>query len=160
MEKRREILRMIGFVSIFGNGIVCTALSLFLTGAGHGWMSPVVVSWISLVACPVVAATAFMRGTSARIAAIVVVAVGISADFMIWKSDFADPSGFTHVWSVGASFVVAWMTSWFSWQTAAALIAVRTKTANVIVTAFAAVSLVVDFHALYLATLLISHSAG
>lgn len=157
VERRRDVVRSLGFLAVLGNGVACTALSLFLTGAGHGWNSPLVVSWISLVACPGVVAMSNMRGRSARIVAVCAIAIAVCADIMIWRSEYADADGFEHVWSVGRPFVIGWMASWFSWQIAAALLALRRdarEKARAIAGAFSVVSVLVDVYTLYLATLL------
>jgi hypothetical protein len=115
-------------------GLACTALSVLLAGAGHGWMAPLVVSWIAVPAgVTAVLAARAPRSKSVTITLLTLGAIALGCDaFLFGLFGSEDFSQAAHgVWAMAPLWAGTWAVTWVVWQIiAVAAIALRAKDAT------------------------------
>ena len=94
-------------------------LSLFLSGAGHGWNSPLLVSVILWVIAPVTLYTV-SQSPPPRGLLYALAAIGLVADFILIKGTIAEARVFPLYLQVngaaGVGIIAAWLFLWLMWQ--------------------------------------------
>ena len=105
-------------------------LSIFLSGAGHGWNTPLVVSVILWVIAPISLYLVAERPPQ-RVLLLVLVLIGLGADAILIKGTIAEADVFPLYLQVngsaGLAIIAAWLFLWLLWQAlvARALVAGR-----------------------------------
>ena len=98
---------------------VAGLLSLFLSGAGHGWNSPLLVSVILWVIAPVTLYTV-AQNPPPRGLLYALAVIGLVADFILIKGTIAEASVFPLYQQVngaaGVGIIAAWLFLWLMWQ--------------------------------------------
>ena len=98
---------------------VAGLLSVFLSGAGHGWNTPLLVSVILWVVAPV---TLYTVGQSPPPRALLyaIAAIGLVADAILIKGTIAEARVFPLYLqingAVGVGIIAAWLFLWLLWQ--------------------------------------------
>jgi hypothetical protein len=129
-----RLARTPGSRIVLGLGLAAVAgiLSVFLSGAGHGWNTPLLVSMILWVILPV---TLYIIGLPQRPLLLALLFIGLIADFILIKGTIAEAGAlvlYTRVnGAAGIAIIAAWLAIWLLWQALvlrALLIARRTST--------------------------------
>jgi hypothetical protein len=92
-------------------------LSVFLSGAGHGWNTPLLVSMILWVILPV---TLYLIALPQRPLLLALLFIGLIADFILIKGTIAEAGAlvlYTQVnGAAGIAIIAAWLAIWLLWQ--------------------------------------------
>ena len=120
MTGRQRIAR--AAIGVLAAGVACF-LALGLAGAGHGWVEPVLFSWVLFVVYPLVL---LRSGNGPRwlAADLAVVVLALVLDVSIYLRSAASAGGVTgpigsFVPGIDMSmlpFLVMWLGLWFHWQ--------------------------------------------
>lgn len=104
-------------------GLFANFAAVALAGAGHGWCSPLSVSWIAVITGPL-AGVAWARGN--RLLALTLLVFLLAADCLLVTMTFREGTRyFLKSWNHGDVTVVVWAGAWLYGQVfaVAALIA-------------------------------------
>jgi len=102
-----------------GLAAVAQFLSIFLSGAGHGWNTPLFVSVVLWVVAPV---SLYLLGERQRPRLLlwVLVLIGLGADAILIKGTVAEARVFPLYLQVngaaGLATIAAWLFLWLLWQ--------------------------------------------
>jgi len=105
----------------FGLGLAALtqSLTIFLSGSGHGWNTPLFVSVILWVIAPVSLYAVGQRPPS-RLLLVALALIGLGADAILIKGTVAEANVFPlylHVNGVaGLAMIAAWLVLWLLWQ--------------------------------------------
>jgi hypothetical protein len=108
-------------------GAAANLSAFVLSGAGHGWNTPLWVSPLLLIVYPLVLARAVIAAASPRIEYAVLLAA-VASDIIL--AALAYREGLEYLWTevrVGGVFLVLWIAAWLGWQVVAALNLVRSE---------------------------------
>jgi len=116
-----KLARTPGSRIALGLGLAAVAglLSAFLSGAGHGWNTPLLVSLILWIVAPV---TLFVINQSPppRILLYILAAIALIADFVVIKGTVAEARVFPLYIQVngvaGIAIIASWITFCLLWQ--------------------------------------------
>lgn len=99
-------------------GLYAPAVTLFLAGAGHGWVSAVRVCWVSCLTTPLAAvAWLFRRRAWGKTLALVTLATLGVADYVLFRLTQQEGFGyFLKVWYSAPGVVVVWFAAWVAPQ--------------------------------------------
>jgi hypothetical protein len=102
-----------------GLAAVASILGIFLSGSGHGWNTPLLVSVILWASFP---ATLYLIQARPlpRMLLLALAAIGLGADFLLVKGTIAEAGVFPLYIQVngaaGFAIIAAWMGLWLLWQ--------------------------------------------
>jgi len=104
---------------VLGLGLAAVAgiLSVFLSGAGHGWNTPLLVSVILWVILPL---TLYIIGQRQRSLLLGLLVIALGADFILVRGTIAEARVLPHYVEVngaaGIAIIAAWLAIWLLWQ--------------------------------------------
>jgi len=114
-----RLARTPGSRIVLGLGLAAVAgiLSVFLSGAGHGWNTPLLVSVILWVILPV---TLYIIGQRQRSLLLGLLIIALGADFILMRGTIAEARVLPHYVEVngaaGIAIIAAWLAIWLLWQ--------------------------------------------
>jgi hypothetical protein len=114
-----RLARTPGSRIVLGLGLAAVAgiLSVFLSGAGHGWNTPLLVSVILWVILPV---TLYIVGQPQRSLLLGLLVIGLVADFILIRGTIAEarvlPQYVQVNGAAGIAIIAAWLAIWLLWQ--------------------------------------------
>ena len=114
-----RLARTPGSRIVLGLGLAAVAgiLSVFLSGAGHGWNTPLLVSVILWVILPV---TLYIIGQRQRSLLLGLLVIALGADFILMRGTIAEARVLPHYVEVngaaGIAIIAAWLAIWLLWQ--------------------------------------------
>jgi len=114
-----RLARTPGSRIVLGLGLAAVAgiLSVFLSGAGHGWNTPLLVSVILWVILPV---TLYIIGQRQRSLLLGLLVIALGADFILVRGTIAEARVLPHYVEVngaaGIAIIAAWLAIWLLWQ--------------------------------------------
>jgi len=114
-----RLARTPGSRIVLGLGLAAVAgiLSVFLSGAGHGWNTPLLVSVILWVILPV---TLYIIGQRQRSLLLGLLVIALGADFILVRGTIAEARVLPHYVEVngaaGIAIIAAWLAIWILWQ--------------------------------------------
>jgi hypothetical protein len=114
-----RLARTPGSRIVLGLGLAAVAgiLSVFLSGAGHGWNTPLLVSVILWVVLPV---TLYIAGQPQRSLLLGLLLIGLIADFILIRGTIAEARVLPRYVQVngaaGIAIIAAWLAIWVLWQ--------------------------------------------
>lgn len=93
------------------------ATSLGIAGAGHGWISPLVVTVPLAALYPLVLARAVGKGSGSVAADGAILIFALLLDVLLLAlSSYWEPGGFGAALRFGAGHVASWIALWIGWQ--------------------------------------------
>ena len=114
-----RLARTPGSRIVLGLGLAAVAgiLSVFLSGAGHGWNTPLLVSVILWVILPL---TLYIIGQRQRSLLLGLLVIALGADFILVRGTIAEARVLPHYVEVngaaGVAIIAAWLAIWILWQ--------------------------------------------
>jgi len=114
-----RLARTPGSRIVLGLGLAAVAgiLSVFLSGAGHGWNTPLLVSVILWVILPL---TLYIIGQRQRSLLLGLLVIALGADFILVRGTIAEARVLPHYVEVngaaGIAIIAAWLAIWLLWQ--------------------------------------------
>jgi len=114
-----RLARTPGSRIVLGLGLAAVAgiLSVFLSGAGHGWNTPLLVSVILWVILPL---TLYIIGQRQRSLLLGLLVIALGADFILVRGTIAEARVLPHYVEVngaaGIAIIAAWLAIWILWQ--------------------------------------------
>ena len=102
-----------------GLAAIASLLGIFLSGSGHGWNTPLIVSIILWVIFPATLYLIHARPLQ-RMLLGALAAIALIADFIVMKGTIAEADVFPlylHInGAAGVAIIAAWVALWLIWQ--------------------------------------------
>jgi hypothetical protein len=100
------------------SGVWATLVSLGMGGDGSGWLSPVKVCWVAMVAGPAAGiAWGLRRRASGFVLLALLLLIMLSADVTLIHLTLNEGlDGARHVWRVAPGATLLWLIAWCEWQ--------------------------------------------